>query len=100
MMSALPTEKVCFFTSGRTIALNVFDDIAQATTEDLEGIRAAIDGLQRRLSGASSMWQDDKYAALSDAVRGLSNESVELLKTGEQCSRACGQFGALTAERY
>lgn len=80
--------------------MSVFDDISHNMNKDAEDLQGSIGQLQQSMSGVSSMWQDEKYSELADAIRSLSNDSVDLLKASEQCSAAIQRIGVLAAERY
>lgn len=68
--------------------------------KDLQLFQESIKHLSSSISGASSLWRDQKYAELSSAVSEVASQSRDVMVSGDRCCLSIDRFDKVAAERY
>ena len=67
---------------------------------DLDRFQTMVKKLGSDVGQASVLWEDEKYAELSAAIRVIADMSKNLIVAGDQCCASVDKFAQISEEQY
>lgn len=67
---------------------------------DLDRFQTMVKKLGSDVGRASVLWEDEKYAELSAAIRVIADMSKNLIVAGDQCCASVDKFAQISEEQY
>lgn len=67
---------------------------------DLDRFQTMVRKLGSDVGQASVLWEDEKYAELSAAIRVIADMSKNLIVAGDQCCASVDRFAQISEEQY
>lgn len=67
---------------------------------DLDRFQTMVKKLGSDVGRASVLWEDEKYAELSAAIRVIADMSKNLIVAGDRCCASVDKFAQISEEQY
>ncbi len=67
---------------------------------DLDRFQTMVKKLGSDVGQASVLWEDEKYAELSAAIRVIADMSKNLIVAGDRCCASVDKFAQISEEQY